>query len=207
MQSPLLENLWSFFDTESAPLTTIVAIIGVLFAMWNLKKISQDSHDRSRPYIALEPRPGIQLYGAIDLVVTNYGQSPAKNVVIKPQEPIEQREQDYILPHLNRFFGRCIHMAPNASFRIMWRSVYKDSINGAPESTKLKVTYEGHTRNLLGFTHKYSEVIIVDTSFVDAAPAPSEGAKNDYNGDEQIKVLKNIDLALRALNQHTANHY
>lgn len=212
MQSIFIQNLWSFLDTESTPLTTIVAIIGVLFAILNLRKISQDSHDRSRPYIALEPRVGVQLNGSIDLVVTNYGQSAARALKIDTSNKHDYDNKDYILEALKGFMGEERYLAPNSSLRIMWRRDYVDGdgnehINGMPEKIDITVTYKGPKRRLPGTTKQYSEVITVDTGFVRVSPAPYQGNKINYSGDEQIKVLKDIDLAIRTLNQHTANHY
>lgn len=207
MQSHFIQNLWSFLTTEAVPLTTIAAILGVIFAVLNLRKIAQDSHDRTRPYIALEPRLGVQLNGAIDLVITNYGQSPANNIVLTPIDPLEPGEDEYILPFLEKFIGRQFHMAPDASFRIMWRNITKGRTCGAPEVTRVKVTYQGPKRTMFFFQKTYKEEITVDCGFVRATPAPSKGARTNYSGDDQIKALKNIDLAIRTLNQHTANHY
>lgn len=93
---------WSFLKTEAVPLTVITAILGVIFAVLNLMKLASDSRERTRPYIALEPRLGVHLDGAIDLVVTNYGQSPAHNVVLKPLGKLEAGKDEYILPLLDK---------------------------------------------------------------------------------------------------------
>lgn len=196
---------WSFLKTEAVPLTVITAILGVIFAVLNLMKLASDSQERTRPYIALEPRLGVHLNGAIDLVVTNYGQSPAQKVVIRPLEKLDFTEDDYILPLLNNFFGRQLYLAPGASFRIMWRTVKKGRIKGVPETLHVEVSYESTKKNRFKRSKKYKEILVVDTGFTVAAPEPTPGGKTNDPGTQVEKSLKNIDLALRALNQHIAN--
>lgn len=199
-------DLWSFLKTEAAPLTVLTAILGVIFAVLNLMKLVSDSRERTRPYIALEPRLGVHLNGAIDLVVSNYGQSPAHNIKLKPLDVLEPGEKDYILPRLNKVFERSFFMAPHASFRLMWRSVKDSRQCGAPEVCLVEVTYQSSKSNWLRRQQTYKEVVTVDTSFTMAAPASVTGATT-HTGTPEQKALKNINLAIRTLNQHIANRY
>lgn len=198
-------DLWSFLKTEAAPLTVITAILGVVFAVLNLMKLASDSRERTRPYIALEPRLGVHLNGAIDLVVTNYGQSPAHNLVLKPLGKLEDGKNEYILPLLDKVFNRPFYLAPQASFRIMWRTVKKGETGGAPETLQVEVSYESTKKNCFKRTRKYKEIQVVDTGFTVAAPKPESGGNTTDPGTQIEKSLKNINSALRALNQHIAN--
>ncbi|MFW0168768.1 hypothetical protein [Rothia sp. P4278] len=206
MFSSFFLDLWSFFKTESAPVTAITAILGVLFAVLNLRKLAQDSHDRTRPYIALEPRLGVQLNGAIDLVVTNYGQSPAQNVVLRPLEKFEPGDDEYILERLEKVLNRPFYIAPNASFRVMWRSIYLGNDSGAPEVVQVEVTYQDTKKRLFRKSRTYREILTVDTGFAVATPLPSQGPRRT-SGKESEKALVNIANALRTLNQHIGNRY
>ena len=206
MVSTATIDLWSFLKTEAVPLTVITAILGVIFAVLNLMKLASDSRERTRPYIALEPRLGVHLNGAIDLVVTNYGQSPAHNVVLKPLGKLEGGENEYILPLLDKVFNRTFYLAPHASFRIMWRTVKAEKVGGTPEVLDVEVTYTWDKPGLFRRKFQYTEVITVDTGFTAAAPVPVTGPKR-MSGDSRDKVLVNIDNAIRTLSQHVANRY
>lgn len=200
-------DLWSFLKTEAAPLTVLTAVLGIIFAVLNLMKLVSDSRERTRPYIALEPRPGVHLNGSVDLVVTNYGQSTAQNITLKPLEPLDPGENEYILPLLNKLFERSFYMAPHASFRLMWRSVASGGKCGAPEVCQVEVVYQSTKANWLRKQKTYKEIVIVDTGFIVAAPEPVDGANTAGSGTPEQKALKNINLALRTLNQHIANRY
>ncbi|HIY94591.1 MAG TPA: hypothetical protein H9821_02845 [Candidatus Rothia avicola] len=197
---------WSFLKTEAVPLTVITAILGVIFAVLNLMKLASDSRERTRPYIALEPRLGVHLDGAIDLVVTNYGQSPAHNVVLKPLGKLEAGKDEYILPLLDKVFNRSFYLAPHASFRIMWRTIEAGSECGAPEVLDVEVTYSWSKPTLLWRNRDYTEVITVDTGFTAAAPMPATGPIRKL-GSPSEKSLANINNAIRTLSQHVANRY
>jgi len=193
-------NVWSFLKTESTQLTALTALIGVFFALWNLWKLSRDSRSRTRPYVYLEPKLGVQLNGQVDLVITNYGNTPAERIRITPLTPIEPHgDDDWMHKIIQSFLTKELFLGPRANIRVMWRSARNNRPAGAPENIKLKVTYYGS-----GFWRQhvpYKELVTVDTSYTQVAPEPSQGSVNE-NSDKQLEALKNINNALRALNMH-----
>lgn len=192
----------SFFKTESSTITAVTAVLGTIFALWNLRAISRDSRARARPYVTFEPVPGIQNNGAIDLLIVNRGSSPATHLSFDVLDRWEAKEDDYITEKFFNILGKEFFLAPGAQMRLMWRAVGKFNA-GADEKHRIVAIYQDSSARTLWWKKKYKDEFIIDTSFVVLMPAPQEGSKsNNSNDDPQTKTLKDINHALRTLNEH-----
>ena len=192
----------SFFKTESSTITAVTAVLGTIFALWNLRAISRDSRARARPYVTFEPVPGVQNMGSIDLLIVNRGSSPANRLSFDVPDRWKEKEDDYITEGFFDLLGKEFFLAPGAQMRLMWRSVGRFEA-GADDKHHITVTYQDTSLRTLWWKKKYKDEFIIDTSFVPLMPAPQEGSKsNNSNDDPQTKTLKDINHALRTLNEH-----
>ncbi|QRZ61371.1 hypothetical protein [Rothia sp. ZJ932] len=195
-----LVNFGSFFRTESSTITAVTAILGTVFALWNLRAISRDSRARARPYVTFEPVPGIQNFGSIDLLITNRGASPAKHLSFDVADRWVEKEDDHITKTFYGLLRREFFLAPGAQIRLMWRGTGEFEA-GADDKHRITVTYQDTSVRKLWWKKKYKDEFIIDTSFAVGAPAPQKGTINS-NSDKELRALENINHALRTINTH-----
>ncbi len=195
-----LVDFWSFFKTESSTITAVTAVLGTIFALWNLRAISRDSRARARPYVTFEPVLGVQNKGSIDLLIVNRGASPATHLSFDVLDKWKAKNDDHITEKFFTVLGREFFLAPGAQLRLMWRNVGTFEA-GADEKHRIAVTYQDTSVRTLWWKKKYKDEFIIDTSFVDLMPAPQEGTENN-NSNKDTQALQNINHALRTLNTH-----
>lgn len=198
-----LFNIKSFLHAESPVIVAVTAVVGTCLAIANLLSISRDSRARTRPYITLEPKLGVQNNGSIDLVISNRGNSPARRLKVKIIDPWEEKEGDYITQRLLRALEREFFLAPGAHIRLMWRDVSQVEA-GADDSHNLAISYYA-TSGFLGFRNKYmpyTDKFTIDTGYILCVPEPAVGAELTSGASKEIKALKDITHALHALNIH-----
>lgn len=198
-----LVNFGSFFRTESSTITAVTAILGTVFALWNLRAITRDSRARARPYVTFEPVLGIQNNGTIDLLIVNRGASPAKALSFNVVDRWAEKDDDHITKTFFAILGKEFFLAPGAQMRLMWRMVGKKTA-GADDKHRITVTYQDTYARTLWWKKKYKDEFIIDTSFVPLIPAPQVGARSSTS-DIDARALENINNALRTLNTHVGS--
>lgn len=199
----------SFLSTINDDYSSVIGVGTGLVAAWvglaNLKHLRTDSKNRSRPYIFVEPVPGLHGDGSWDLRIANLGASIANDVrlSVSPNwDPVD--DEDRHTPAIKKVLENPITLPPGSRLRLMWRldrpaDNGKREVAGAPENTKIEVTYKGdldRKSRARGYSDKFS----VRTDLGVAVPVPTGG--NKLIGREEGKELQNIDRALRALNRH-----
>lgn len=198
-----LFNIKSFLHAESPVIVAVTAVVGTCLAIANLLSISRDSRARTRPYITLEPKLGVQNNGSIDLVISNRGNSPARRLKVKIIDPWEEKEGDYITQRLLRALEQEFFLAPGAHIRLMWRDVSQVEA-GADDSHNLAISYYA-TSGFLGFRNKYmpyTDNFTIDTGYILCVPEPAVGAELTSGASKEIKALEDIKHALHTLNIH-----
>lgn len=198
-----LLDIRSFLHTESPIIVAVTAVIGTCLAIANLLSISRDSRARTRPYVTLEPKLGVQNNGSLDLVISNHGNSPASRVKIEIIDPWEEKEGDYITQDLLKALDREFFIAPGTHIRLMWRNISQAEA-GADDSHNLAISYYA-TSGFLGFRNKYmpyTDKFTIDTGYILCVPEPAVGAESTSGASKEIKALKDITHALHALNIH-----
>lgn len=192
-------------DDYSSVIGAGTGIVAAGIGLRNLAQIRKDSKSRSRPYIYVEPVPGLHGDGSWDLRVANLGASIANDVrlsVTPHWKPVD--EMDRHTPAIQKALKDPITLPPGSSLRLMWRldrpvENDKRQTAGAPENTTIAVTYKGdldRTSRKRGYSDEFS----IRTDLGVAVPVPTTGSK--LIGREEGKELRNIDRALRALTRH-----
>jgi hypothetical protein len=186
----------------------LVALVASCIALLQLRHIRKDSRDRTRPYVHLDVVPGLHGPGSWDLVLENKGASTAVDVIVDAGRINPQSKDDNIASTVPQYLLAPKTLVPGARRRIRWgyRLVDEEGNEklrmGVLDPHKLTVTYLDEWRDRFWWRRwrKYKAAFTVGDAFMlPVFPAPTEGNTSTANDDT---VLKDINLALRALNTH-----
>lgn len=202
-------DIFSFLRTVNDHYSGVIGAGTGIVAAWvglkNLSHLRSDSKNRSRPYIFVEPVPGLHGDGSWDLRIANLGTSIANDVQLSVTPnwgPID--EFDRHTPAIQKALDAPITLPPGSSLRLMWRldrpvDNGKREVAGAPENSEITVTYKG-TLDRKSRNRGYSDEFFIRTDLGIAVPVPTSG--NKLTGTEEGKELRNIERVLRALTRH-----
>lgn len=174
----------------------VVALVAALAALRQLRMISKDSHDRTRPYVQLDILPGLQGPGSWDLILENRGASTARNVLLAAGDLEPADSEDHIVKPLISYLSKPRTLVPGARRRLMWayRLEGRGIRAGVLEERRVHVSYSDQRGN------RYrDEFLLEDVTTVAAGvyPAPTEGRKSGSKD-----TLEDINLAVRAVGAH-----
>lgn len=154
------------------------------------EQAERDSRAATRPYVYAQVVPGLFGPGSWDLVLRNTGRSPARALTLSTDWP---DDLDEISGPLKQFCEEPRDLPPNASLRVTRRASFgQGPWLGQREKATVSVRYSDDQ----GASH--SDSYLCDTAMGSAMPAPSKGPRAAGKDNE----LKNIEKALRTLNQH-----
>lgn len=191
------------FSAWATAAGVLVGLVAALAALHQLRMISRDSHDRTRPYIQLDVVPGLQGPGSWDLIIENRGASAAHDVRIEAGTLEAADDEDHIVGPLAVYLATPRTLVPGARRRLMWAyHLPERKIRaGVLEERTVEVSY----RDEQGMRRRrrrdpYKERFLLEDVTDTAAgiyPAPTEG-RASTSGDP----LKDINLAVRSLGTH-----
>jgi hypothetical protein len=133
---------------------------------------------QSRPYVFVQLKPGLAGLGTWDLVVSNSGQSNARDLVIETDD--WPAHEDDVTSPLRRFFQARQTLPPGQSIRTYWRmtvtggSTWGDGSSdpvGMPKRVGLRLTYTSDDPAL----PTYSDTFLIDEDTIGLTPAPADG--------------------------------
>lgn len=171
----------------------------------------QESYDRNRPIVIAEIVPSIGATGIWDLRVSNLGGAYARNVAIDFVEGGVVDESTELAQLLTAFLQSRFDLAPGASLRVYWHFSPNgtERIGHADSLTEVRgviaVDYEWDRGE--GTPERFREEVRYDTDELGLiTPAPGLGPRANRVArtpeEEQVKVLMNLDHALRNLSFH-----
>lgn len=152
---------------------------------------ADDSRRQTRPYVWLEVQPGLSGYDCWDVTIRNTGRSAARGLYITADWP---ESPDDAAQNIIQRLMTPRSLAPGAHLRTFWR--LPDG-GGMPERMTVMLHY-GSDDPTCGPFDEACEISIADYPYT---PAPQEGATS-HGGSDEVKALKNINNALRAMNIH-----
>lgn len=210
-RSRTVRPMCSWIANENADVVTawataagvLVGLIAALAAIRQLRMISRDSRDRTRPYVQLDVVPGLQGPGSWDLIIENRGASAAHDVRIDAGtlEPVD--DEDHIVGALSVYLATPRTLVPGARRRLMWAFNLPDRgiRAGVLEGRTVQVLYrdEQGMRRRRPSRPFEDNFLLEDVTSTAAGiyPAPTEGRTTNSNDP-----LKNINLAVRSLSAH-----
>lgn len=133
---------------------------------------------QSRPYVFVQLKPGLAGLGMWDLVITNSGQSNARDLLIRA-DAWPEKEDDVTGP-LRRLFEGKQTVPPGQSIRTYWRmavlkgSTWGDGSSdpvGMPKRVEVVVTYTSDAPD----RPIYEDSFLLDEDTIGLTPAPASG--------------------------------
>lgn len=160
---------------------------------------------QSRPYVFAQLKPGLAGLGMWDLVVSNSGQSNARDLVIEAD--VWPEEDDEVTRPLRRFFGARQTLPPGQSIRTYWRMTVTEGAKwgdgssdpvGMLKRVQLRLTYTSDDPA----RPTYEDTFLIDEDSIGLTPAPTAGPepKQDLS-DNQKDLHKMLGVIARALGE------
>lgn len=189
--------------TGLAALTAIITLVALLM----------DSRRRSRPYIEAKLEAGFWGDGAADLIIQNFGTTPARDIVVKCKE-LDKATTD-MAKALRDYFAKHRILRPGERIRLIWNyqpegTVLEDGSPIAkgtdiPALTTLNITYRRQKLNgkPAEFFEPYKETFHLDASFKSVAPVivglpnPKDKAITEDHKD----IRKGFELIARQIGE------
>jgi hypothetical protein len=172
---------------------------------------TQDSEDRTRPYVTMNIVPSIAGHGALDLVLANTGATAAINVRFELLGAHFGLSDDdtHVGPGLREFFSTPFELAPGAKMRLFWHlpdspaeQSDKPGAMGAPVVGELQATYGRDVDGQPG-PHEYVTKHRYDFAlWPKITPEAWTGKRNEGSSSDPLTHLKNIDFGIRAVAHH-----
>lgn len=191
--SPDDVQFWMMVGT----LTGAVGTVGAVLVAWlTLGGAKRQLEEEGRPYVSVQLAPSLWGSGNWDVVVVNHGKTTARHVVIEVTDPANlepQNEDDKITAALLRTLRTPVDLVPGERLRYAWRFDHGDSNihMGVAVNTDIHLVYANDKgQRFHGFR-------VLRSDLGEVIPAPAEGPTSSDRD-----VLKNINHALRTLNQH-----
>lgn len=149
-----ISAFWTGVGAVAALIAAVATVLAAVVAVHTLWALKQDSQDRSRPYMSVDLRP-VALSGVTgELVVSNEGATPARNVRVTfdPELPVLDgtAAQGKVTPFLQRRYAKEIPViAPRRQliniYAVMQPGPGGEPVNDEPTPANCVVTvkYEG----------------------------------------------------------------
>lgn len=158
------------------------------------EQAERDSRASVRPYIFAELVPGLWGTDSCDLRIQNFGKTPARNLVIDASSWPEGDEE--FSTKLRKFCQTPRTVPPGASHRLIWHAdgLTEGDAFDKGERVTITLTYGDDNGG------RWSEDYQIEIAMMQVEPAPNQGSENVGQGT--VKILKDINHALRAMNVH-----
>ncbi len=161
---------------------TLATVVTAVVAIWSLVGARRDSADRSRPSVTPEFRlvqsPRLQ---CIALVVTNRGPTPAREVKVDFDPPLEEGPSGNLSDVIAQRYAKPVPtLAPGLELSNIWHAItladapYSDEPTDNPRRVKVTIGYQGSKRKR--WTDVYPldlDVLLAETSMSTDPPDPT----------------------------------
>lgn len=154
---------------------------------------------QSRPYVFVQLKPGLAGLGTWDLVVSNSGESNARDLMIEADAWPD--DEDKITRPLRRFFEARQTLPPGQSIRTYWRMTVTEGSTWSDGSTdpvgmlkrvQLRLTYTSDDP----VRPAYEDTFLIDEDTIGLTPAPAEGPEPKPNLSNNQKDLHKMLAAI-----------
>lgn len=155
-EAMLLLDVWDWMNRNGSGLQAAGTMITAVIAVWALRSAALDSRERSRPVVVAQFRIAKDSHSAIDFVVSNAGQSPARDVMVTFDPPLtipegsDGRLTKYLI---QRYASAIPTLAPDQELSNIWfsGSISSDgpdleNAEPTPDAVTVTVRYRGSAR-------------------------------------------------------------
>lgn len=101
---------WEWINDYGTAVGAVAGVVAAIVAMLALASAASDSKARSQPRVTAEFRPAAESDVTMDLVITNMGSTPARDVVVTFDPPLDVPEDDsrLVAPFIVRRYSKPI---------------------------------------------------------------------------------------------------
>lgn len=134
---------WADATTTWTAFGALATVAAAVVAIWTLIALKQDSADRTRPVILAELKPAVLTRNS-ELLISNVGQSVARNVKIDFDPPLQPGDDKGTLtPFLIRRYNRTIPTwAPGMTLDNFYQGAGKHADEPVPDEFAVIARYE-----------------------------------------------------------------
>lgn len=140
---------WADAATTWTAFGSIATVAAAVVAIWTLVALKQDSADRTRPVILAELKPAVLTRNS-ELLISNVGQSVARNVKIEFDPPLpdpadgdDEERVGVLTPFLQRRYSRTIPTwAPGMTLDNYYQGAGKNADEPVPDDFAVIARYE-----------------------------------------------------------------
>ena len=179
-------------STVAAGISAMAAVVTAVIAVRSLAGTREDSRDRTRPVLTAELKRSPLTHGTIDLVLSNYGRTSARNVRVAFDPPIPKPEN---LPESDmqhwiglRYAKPLVQWPPSMTLSNVYRAG-PDNVH----PVTVTIRYEGQDRR------KYEDGFYLDP---DILMKETEATPSDSTPAEK-RVAKALEVIARTFDRRS----
>ena len=193
----LQSNDWSNAATTWTAFGSIATVAAAVVAIWTLIALKQDSADRTRPVMVAKLRAAVLTHDA-EFVVTNVGQSVARNVKVDFDPPIPVLEGAAAVglgtPYLQRRYSRVIPTFPPGLVLYNSYQDAKDNDEPTPDDFTVTINYS----DTQGRTYTDGYDLTIDVLKGHAASYPG----NTDDKGMRRRAIRALEAIARGVGRH-----
>lgn len=198
-----LEAFWSIVEALATVVGAGAALVAAVVAVQTLRALGQDSLDRTRPVMSVDLEPAVLSDIATDLIVSNIGQSVAKNVRVTFDPPLPQLEgsaaSGKVTPYLQRRYADAIPtMGPGKQLRNVYAVNVPDEsgrkVNDEPVPDTFNVQFEYEDNRGRAYEDTYS--LSLETLRTTTSSSPSSTTAPEK------RIARAIEAIARGIGRH-----
>lgn len=189
--------IWNWLVANAGVVEAIATVAAAVVAIVGIAVAVIDAKNRNAPVVIPFFRRAKDNYFAIEFVVRNFGQTPARNVKLEFDPALLADESDGTMGHLipRRYAKTISVLAPTQEQSNIWfyPKIVGNRVEGnrttLPDSVEVTVTYRGNR------LRQFKEVFDLDLNVV------KEGS-DSVSSDSFPGRMKSIDASLKDLVKH-----
>lgn len=152
-------STWQVIGDAATAGTFLVALAAAIIAGWQLRLYNVTRLDQTRPYVTVTAEDGETSRHFVDIVIRNIGASPARQVEITVDPPLQSSVEDaeHPISHAKVFTEPIVFLAPGAMHRLFYDShIQRNARDDLPSAHKVTVSYDDQSG------HHWSETYTLD---------------------------------------------
>jgi hypothetical protein len=204
---------WAAAGAWVTTLLTVGLLIGAVLA-WRTakdtlgqtkvahKQMEADSIEQTRPYVYAHLVPGLAGIGTWDLLITNTGKSPARNLTIECDALPES--DDILTGPLRTLFSTPRSLPPGANVRTYWKVGLRNPDSRWADGTRTPMGIVNQAKLSLRYTSddpskpSYQDEYILDDATIGQTPAPWTGPDMKQGLSPEAQDLHKVLAAIAA---------
>ena len=190
-------SLWEWINTNGSGIGAVAGVVAAIVAVLALWSAAADTRARSQPMIAAEFRPAVDSNSTIDLVISNLGPTPARELVVTFDPPLELPDDtsQLVTPFLVKRYRNPIPVLNPGQelLNIWWAGMLAAERTGlinsepTPDQVTVNVSYKGRRLRRIHDSYQLNTETVRMTTYSVSSDSPRGRLKTI---DESLKAIK-----------------